>query len=93
MPKVLWIDRDNAHYAVIVSPDGYINLMATPNSYIVELIEKDQDDGSVYSSSAKNLKQAKQLSVAFGYSLLEDSRTRREKETSEHINKALALCC
>ncbi|MEL6778238.1 MAG: hypothetical protein AAFO06_13370 [Cyanobacteria bacterium J06597_16] len=77
MRKIQWIIQNKSHHAVIASPEGYINLAATQDAYIVQFVGDDGED-VVYSSSAKNLNDAKRLSVAFGHALLKDSNNTKK---------------
>jgi len=79
MRQVQWIVSGKSHHAVISSEGGYVNLKATRRTFDVEFVSEYLEDTVMYSSVAKSLKDAKALSVAFGYSLLKDSGCYRSK--------------
>ena len=89
MQQLQWIAYGKSYRAVIAYDGGYANLTASKRSFTVEFVSEYLEETIVYSSAAKNLKDAKKLSQAFGYSLLEDSgcyrptRTRLSKQKRE----------
>ncbi|MEO0520254.1 MAG: hypothetical protein AAF171_23475 [Cyanobacteria bacterium P01_A01_bin.116] len=79
MRKIEWIVCNQSHRAVITSAGGYINLVAKNRGYTIEFISDKGLEPIVYSSSAKNLRHAKALSVADGYALLKELGYRRSR--------------
>ena len=73
MQQLQWITYGKSHRAVIAYEGGYANLTASKRSFTVEFVSEYLEETVVYSSAAKNLRDAKKLSQAFGYSLLKDS--------------------
>lgn len=92
MQQLQWIVDGKVHRAVIAANGGYASLLADSRSFTVEFVSEYFEDTVVYSSTAKNLKDAKALSEAFGYSLLKDSgcdRTKNKKISRRKVSRQL----